>query len=148
MRSPVSVQPIIITQAFKGNVHRGVDIRSVDFVTWRKLPIVATEAMTITGRGIDGYGNDYLVARPDDTNVADTLKYIHCLFYGALHVGMKLREGDELGVTSIAADYNPPRGNSEAHHLHFETWKDGAPIDPLVYFSHGGLNVKDRRSRA
>lgn len=146
MNSPIEGIPVIITQKYKGNIHRGVDIRSYDFKRWKLCNIVATEDQTVIRVGIDGYGNDYIICKPDDETVCDTIKYIHVK--PAVKEGDRLNGGRKIGVTAIDSDYSPRRGNSYAHHLHFETWKNGNHIDPIIYFSYGELEIIGKTSRA
>jgi hypothetical protein len=152
MFSPVGKLPIIFTQDYKSEGHRGADLRSYDFEARRFLTIHATEAMTVTGRGIDGYGNDFMVCRLEDISCADTIKYIHCHFDPKIKIGHSLLEGQQIAhSTAIDTDYNPPRGNSTAetggHHLHLEVWKDDRHLNPADYFEYGNLEFLTKKMR-
>jgi murein DD-endopeptidase MepM/ murein hydrolase activator NlpD len=146
MNGPIEGIPLILTQKYKGNLHRGIDCRSYDFKRFKLCPVIATEKQVVVRVGIDGYGNDYIICRPFDDTVVTDLKYIH--------VKPEVKEGDildggkRIGMTAIDSDYFPHRGNSYAHHLHFETWKAGSHLDPVLYFSYGEVEVIQKSSRA
>ncbi len=149
MKSPIQNQiPVLFTQNYKGDKHRGVDIRSFDFVNFRLIPVVCTEKSIVLKVGVDGYGNDFMVCRPFEDDCVHEIKYIHVKFNTDIVKDAILGEGYPIGITAIDADYSPKRGNSFAHHLHFETWRDGRPLDPVVYFSYGDIPVIQRTSRA
>lgn len=149
MKSPILNQvPILFTQNYKGERHRGVDIRSFDFIRFRLIPVICTEKMFIERVGIDGFGNNFMVGRPFDDTICTDIKYIHVNFNPEVIEGAILGEGFPLGITAIDSDYNPKRGNSFAHHLHFETWKGSKHIDPVNYFNYGEIPVIQKTSRA
>jgi murein DD-endopeptidase MepM/ murein hydrolase activator NlpD len=146
MNGPIEGIPVILTQKYKGNIHMGVDVRSYDFKRWKLCPIVATEQQVVIRVGIDGYGNDYIICRPFDDTVATELKYIHVK--PSVSEGDILAGGQRIGITAIDSDYSPRRGNSYAHHLHFETWKGSHHFDPVLYFSYGEIEIIGKSSRA
>lgn len=134
------INPLIITSPYGMRTyggqkifHNGVDLRSVNRETGDLLPIFAPEEMTVKRRGVDGYGNFFLVGTPMESGYHE-LKFIHindkCL---SMKVGDVLKFGDEIGRTRVG-------GNSRAHHLHFEVWKDtNTSVDPVEYFDKIGL---------
>lgn len=125
--SPFGPRTINGRQSF----HRGVDIRTVDFQTWKDIPIVTSEQCKVLRQGKDGYGNYFLVVQPHESNF-DEIKYIHIS-------ETKFKIGSIL-VPDIFLGYAIIGGNSKAKHLHFETWKDGKPVDPIEYFIE--MNIK------
>ena len=131
---PVKRKTQKVTQCFH-STHKGVDLRSVDFTTWRLQKIIATEGMTVLRMGRDKYGNGFVVCKPDNI-ICDEIKYIHVKADTTIHTHAKLKKGDLIGYTEIA-------GNSKAHHLHFETWSEGHPFNPLRYFDNVGIKYKE-----
>ena len=139
--NPIKSDLNIITQPFKGQAHRGVDLRSVELPSGKLLPVILTEPAKCLRTGIDPLGNDYAVFLTDNF---DEIKYIHVSYNDKIIPGTEYKEGQEIGFTHIKNDVLDKsgkviykgigRGNSTAHHLHFETWKDGKPFDPVEYF--------------
>jgi murein DD-endopeptidase MepM/ murein hydrolase activator NlpD len=125
-----NIKTQIITQPYKGEGHRGVDLRSWDFKKNKLLPVVAPQEMYIFRLGIDSYGNDFIVAR---TLKGIFLKLIHIDYDKSFQMGQFFLAGDFLGYTQI-------KGNSKAHHLHFETHKNGQHFDPCLYFDKYGIS--------
>lgn len=116
--------------------HRGVDLRSVNFTNWKLQKVIAPENMKVLRRGRDGYGNGFVVCRPYDNPICDEVKFIHVDVCKSIRRGqLELNKGDLIGYTEIA-------GNSKAHHLHFETWSDKKPFNPLQYFDYLGVKYK------
>jgi murein DD-endopeptidase MepM/ murein hydrolase activator NlpD len=144
---PVDCGRLVVTQGFLQGVHNGLDLRSVDFTTWKKYDILATEDCVVerisTIDGTDGYGNDYIVLRPSSgiQDICDLIKYIHLHFAGDFEKGQELEAGTVLGVTAIISEYKPPRSNSTKHHLHWETWKDNKAFSPVEYLTHYGIKL-------
>ncbi len=131
MYLPVDTDELVITQRFHARNHKGVDLRSVDLETYDKLDIILPEDAEVLRRGVDGFGNDFLVVQPTNDFMSE-LKFIHVTFDSLFEVGEMLEAGTVLGKTQIVDEIG--RGNSLAHHLHFETWRKGTPINPMRYF--------------
>ena len=119
-----------ITQKFHVK-HKGVDLRCVTDDTHKNLPVIATERCQVTRRGVDGYGNNFLVVRPLENTDFNELKYIH-IDKTTFHEGDIIERGDFISYCIIG-------GNSQSLHLHFETWKDKA-VNPETYFSAAGID--------
>lgn len=131
MYLPVDTDELVITQRFHARNHKGVDLRSVDLETYEKLDIVLPEDAEVLRFGIDGFGNDFMVVRPAN-DFMDELKFIHVTFVRPFESGEILDAGTVLGKTQYFEEIG--RGNSKAHHLHFETWRKGTAINPIRYF--------------
>lgn len=138
MRGPVDTTIQVITQRFNLG-HRGIDLRSVDFATWKKQAIVITEKSRVLRQGEDRYGNDFLVVQPLESQF-DELKYIHVNFERDFSMDEILEGGNLLGYTQIHQEIG--RGNSYAHHLHFEVWAGGLAINAMEYFQVGQIAYK------
>jgi len=115
----------------KKSFHRGVDIRTVDLQTRKDIPIVTSEQCKVLRQGIDPYGNYYLVVQLLESSF-DELKYIH-ITETNFKIGSILITGTFIGYAIIG-------GNSKAKHLHFETWKNGEPVDPMEYCKEMKIN--------
>lgn len=137
MYLPIDCEELVITQKYHARSHKGVDLRSVNLATSEKLAILLTEDGEVLRIGVDGMGNDFMVIRPEHNELADELKYIHVTFIRPFHVGELLSGGTDLGRTQIVDEIG--RGNSKAHHLHFETWKNGSPFNPTDYFDYSNI---------
>jgi murein DD-endopeptidase MepM/ murein hydrolase activator NlpD len=133
---PVKTNELIITQPFKGISHRGVDLRSASLSPFKLLPVVMCEDGVVLRKGIDGLGNDFLVVKCGEHEI----KYIHVTFNANYQPGENIPGGVEIGFTQIKQVIG--RGNSSAHHLHFEVWRDGSPIDPVEYFHDKKMRYK------
>lgn len=94
--------------------HPGVDIAVAE-----GTPIHAAGAGLVDAAGYDGmYGNYVRIRHPEGYNSV----YAHA---AALLVveGDVVEEGQEIAISGVS-------GRSFTPHLHFEIWKDNAPIDP------------------
>lgn len=112
--------------------HRGVDLRTVDFTTFRRQPCIATEQCKVLRIKRDGNDNGIIVLQPLNS-VYDELKYIHIdIENSPVKKGQIISEGDIIGYTEI-------RGQSKAHHLHFEIWSGGEHYNPVEYFESRGI---------
>jgi hypothetical protein len=144
---PVDCGKLVVTQGFIPGVHNGIDLRSVDFTTWKKEKLLVTEDCIVERISIidgpDGFGNDWIVLKPASgiQTICDTIKYIHLHFSDEFEKGEELHAGTILGVTAIRSDYNPPRSNSEKHHLHWETWLNDKAFNPVEYLNHFGIKT-------
>lgn len=119
--------------------HGGVDLRSVDFSTGQLQSIITTERCIILRHGTDDKDNDFVVVKPLISGY-DEIKYIHIYFdRDVVHDGVTIEEDVHIGYTQI-------KGQSQAHHLHFETWKkiNGSlqRVDPVFYFKENGIKYK------
>lgn len=125
----IKLEKQIITQAFKGDRHKGVDLRCINDKRVN-MPVIAPEKMQLLRNGKDGYGNYFMVCKPLDSDY-DELKFIHIdrVFFDKDQIFPK---GMELTFCMIG-------GNSNSLHLHFEVWKDGNAIDPVEYFYNRGI---------
>lgn len=139
MYLPVDTDELVITQRFNVRQHRAVDLRSVNLETSEKLNIILPEDAEVLRVGIDGFGNDFLVVRPAN-DFMDELKFIHVSFVTSFKAGEMLDAGTVLGQTQIIDEVG--RGNSNAHHLHFETWRKGTAINPIRYFEEGHFSYR------
>lgn len=139
---PVKSDPLIITSPFGSRIdngkkifHPGVDLRTVNKQTGQFLDIIAPENIEVLRNGIDGYGNYFLVGRPEESPFKE-LKFIHldekCLSFNK---DEHIQKGSFLGHSRIG-------GNSKLHHLHFEVWAEEA-IDPVKYFEFMGKKWKN-----
>ena len=127
----------VITQRYKGNLHRGVDLRCVDPL--KKLqPCIAPEDAIIlrnsNENGKDGYGNHYIVYRLDSGKI---LKSIHVQPEKGIKNGLSVIENQILGWPVTG-------GNSFSLHEHFEVWsEDGKEsYDPTLYFIQNHIDYE------
>lgn len=134
--APTKYAPMMITQKYRGYLHRGVDLRNYDFDKGEPMEIVAPEdgviLRTSYSHGKDGYGNNWL-AMLTKKGLWE-LKFIHNDIYPAFRdPGAVVQEGDIMGISELG-------GNSKSIHLHFETWSAGKVKDPVIYFQDRGLD--------
>lgn len=117
-------------------MHRGVDLRSVDFTTWKDQNIIAPEECEVLRVGTDKIGNNFLVVRPFESheNGFRELKFIHICNHALNNFahGQVLNKGDYIGVAIEG-------GSSKSKHLHFESWVEYTsnvirPQNPVEYF--------------
>ena len=122
--------------------HKGVDLRSIRFLPgkgfvpqWSLQDVIATEESKVLRSGADGYGNGFLIVKPlSQISIQHNyteLKYIH-ITIPDFRIGDILLPGDYIGKTTLD-------GNSKAHHVHWETWKEDSVqgkyhVNPLEYF--------------
>ena len=131
MNAPINRDFQFVTQKFKPG-HRGVDLRCVDDKTHKNLDVCATEKSELIRQGVDGYGNHYMVLKPLENSGLTDIKYIH-LEATAYKIGTVFEAGEAFAKCSLG-------GNSPSLHLHFETWFNNKPLDPLVYL--GRMNIE------
>ena len=124
---------LIITQRYKGESHRGVDLRTWDFNKKELMGIVTPERLFVMRYGLDGYANYFLVGR--GLNSDAILKFIH-IDNKFFNVGDVLMKFEKIGFSKIG-------GNSTAHHLHFETWlSEEEHINPVNYLHDMRIKYK------
>lgn len=106
---------------YKGNP--GTDIYSL---TRENETVYAAKGGIVVFIGWDstGYGNCLLIDHGDGwrTRYAHLLDYVVC-------DGQKVKTGEIIG-------YMGKSGNSTGIHLHFEAWKNGRNVDPMLYVTH------------
>ena len=134
MNYPIDRKTQVITQAYWGEVHKGLDLRCVDDITKGNLNVTATEDMEIMRQGRDGFGNYFIVGRPVRAGRTKELKYIH-INKTDYPLGKIIRKGDAFCRCIIG-------GNSKSLHLHFETWDDDGHYNPVEYFVEMGITYK------
>lgn len=136
MTGPIKRKKQKITSPYgkRGGIfHRGVDLRSVNFLTRRKQAVIATEDSMVLRVKRDSNDNGIIVLAPLESDY-DEIKYIHvAIEKSPVLKGQKVYEGDFLG-------YTERRGQSTSHHLHFEVWKNSDPVNPLQYFNRVGID--------
>ena len=127
----------VITQRYKGDLHRGVDLRCVDGLYKLQPCIAARDAVVIRNsidNGKDGYGNHYIVYRLDTGQI---LKSIHVQPEKGIKNGVSVIKNQVLGWQVIG-------GNSNSLHEHFEVWsEDGKEsYDPILYFIQNHIDYQ------
>lgn len=99
------------------DVHRGVDIRAVE-----GTPVRTMAAGRVRFAGwMDGYGNVVWIDHPGRVMSV----YAHLSDIN-LPVGRSVENGELVGATGSTGTVSGP-------HLHFEVWKGGRQVDPVVY---------------
>jgi murein DD-endopeptidase MepM/ murein hydrolase activator NlpD len=133
--APVKRKKQVITSPYgmrNGKMHKGIDLRCVNFTTWIRQPFVACEDAVIIRMGRDRNDNGYIVLKPLESDYKE-IKYIHINVDKCKYKkGDKLKGGDKLGYSEI-------RGQSKAHHLHWEIWDLNGAIDPVIYMDRYGI---------
>lgn len=130
-----------LTQEYKGSKHKGIDLRSVNFISWMKQSVITTEDMQIKRFGTDRLGNGFIVFTPLVNNDFYEIKYIHVKLKSKINntelfKGLIIPKHTKIGFTEIA-------GNSKSHHLHFEVWTDkNNHINPVPYLLANGFIFK------
>ena len=123
----------------KRRMHRGIDLRSKSFLTWKLQDVVASERSLILRLGTDRKGNGFIVVQPLESEY-DEIKYIHVTIETARRKGEVLHSGEYIGKTEV-------KGSSKAHHLHWETWLNGKAIDPIKYLDKYNIKYKYKRKQ-
>lgn len=133
----------------RGNhFHHGIDLRCVRFPKekgwlphWSLQSFVVTENSQVLRVKRDAKDNGIIVLKPFITDYAE-IKYMHINVEEAqnkfgIEIGVKLMAGDILGYSEL-------RGQSAAHHLHFEVWRHAGRngINPLEYFEACKIKYK------
>ena len=113
-----------------GKMHRGIDIG-----VWEDSPVHAQEDGVVEQilPKFGEYGGAVVISHQDGT----ANLYGHVYDYN-VKKGQKVTKGDMLAKIQ----YYPGKDGSNQSHLHFERFnKSGTRIDPLPYFSQGGVNI-------
>ena len=113
-----------------GKMHRGIDIG-----VWENSPVHAQEDGVVEQilPKFGEYGGAVVVSHQDGT--ANLYGHVHAY---TVKKGQKVKKGDMLAKI----EYYPGKDGSNQSHLHFERFnKSGTRIDPLPYFSQGGVNI-------
>ena len=111
-------------------MHRGIDIG-----VWENSPVHAQEDGVVEQilPKFGEYGGAVVVSHQDGT--ANLYGHVHAY---TVKKGQKVKKGDMLAKI----EYYPGKDGSNQSHLHFERFnKSGTRIDPLPYFSQGGVNI-------
>lgn len=100
-----------------GRLHAGIDIGSPAGTAIR----AAADGKVVLAGPTGGYGNYACVQHTTRLNTC----YAHMSRY-LTEVGATVAQGQPIGLVGCT-------GNCFGDHLHFETWIDGQPTDPLAY---------------
>lgn len=130
----------IITQRYKGEQHRGVDLRCVDWKYGVQPSIAPEDGVIIRNsyeNGQDSYGNNYVVMRGESGHV---YKSIHVRPEKTIKNGKQVIKNEILGFPEIG-------GNSTALHEHWEIWNDNETeyYDPTRFFIAFDINFDYKR---
>ena len=116
------------------HLHHGVDLRSVNFETYKDQDIITPEQCEVLRVGTDKQKNNYIVVKPLDSYHMGyrELKFIHVDNYALKNI----TPGDIMGKGAFLG-YAVSAGTGK--HLHFETWveytsKRLRPVNPVNYF--------------
>jgi LysM repeat protein len=101
--------------------HNGVDISTGQDGT----PIVAAQAGVVIFAGWDPYGGGFAVKINHCGGMATAYAHMEKLLVG---VGQAVQQGQQIGLQGAT-------GNATGPHLHFMTWWDNVPFDPLCVYS-------------
>jgi murein DD-endopeptidase MepM/ murein hydrolase activator NlpD len=104
----------------RSSFHTGLDISSP-----QGTPVVAP-ANAVLARMVSGdsiYGNELVLAH---NRTLDTMYGHMSAFAKGLQPGMKIRAGQVIG-------YVGSTGLSTGPHLHWETWNNGQPVNPVTF---------------
>ncbi len=112
----------------KTDFHSGVDISAPN-----GTPIKATADGVVVFSGRTA-GNGYLVII--EHGFGYSTLYAHNRL-NVVKVGQQVKRGDVIA-------YSGSTGNATGPHLHYEIWKDGKPVNPLLYVEGGSENVSQK----
>lgn len=99
--------------------HNGIDIAAP-----AGTPIHAPASGVVASNDFQkGGAGNYVTLRHDDGSES---KYLHMQQRSPLEVGSRIEAGATIGRVGST-------GSSTGPHLHYELWKDGAPVDPRSY---------------
>lgn len=113
---PVTGQP--------GHHHRGVDIAAAAGTAIR----APASGRVLKNEFQEGGAGNYLVLQHGDGSQS---KYFHMQDRSAFPVGSNIEAGSILGRVGST-------GRSTGPHLHYELWKNGAPVDPKKFQLRNG----------
>ena len=144
-KKPVKkIGPVIITQDFKGNKHRGLDIRTVRFPRDVKgyIPVYGLQKIQVPEKCIvkrvkrDKSDNGIIVIEPLWSELFE-IKFIHInIEKSPVRTGQVLEAGAFIGKSEV-------RGQSTGYHLHLEGLIEPRKyIDMKVYFDEALINWK------
>jgi len=152
MVGPVKRETQIITSGYgfrwrlgKRKFHKGIDLRTVKFpeetdegADYSLQPCVAVERCRVKRFGTDPNDNDFIVLEPLSGEVFE-YKYIHVtLEFSVTQVGIVLNEGTIIGYSQL-------KGQSDAHHLHFEVWLSPKKcINPFPFLKEKGIKIRKK----
>lgn len=104
-----------------GYVHNAIDIGALGHYG---MSVLAMADGTVVLAGSDSaYGNNVIVEHADGSRS----RYAH-LSQTYVRQGDVVNQGTPLGALGCS-------GDATGTHLHFELWRGGRPVDPLLYFS-------------
>lgn len=108
--------------------HNGVDITSMQFGT----PVLAAQTGVVIFAGWDPFGAGYAVKINHCGGLATAYGHMEKLL---VSLGQSVTVGQEIGLQGSTGDSTGP-------HVHFMTWWDNVPFDPLcVYASLDGMHA-------
>ena len=103
--------------------HNGIDLSAPG-----GTPILAmADGVVVVANSTDRWGGGWgFFVRIRHANGYETL-YAHCSSIAVVR-GQEVRQGQVIGHVGTT-------GSSTGNHLHFEVWRNGTPVNPLLYFS-------------
>lgn len=120
--------------------HNGLDI-AVPVGT----PILAMQSGVVqridragTGKGVVN-GNAILLRHSGGPSGLTMTAYLH-LDRVDVRVGERVREGQQIGLSGATGRVTGP-------HLHFMTYRDGQPVDPMIFLSRARVQGGSGRAR-
>ena len=123
---PVSTAPI--TSGFGprwGRPHAGID-----FAAPVGTPVYAASNGTVLAAGpVSGYGQWVKISHPGDITTV----------YGHIS-GWTVTVGQPVTAGQLIA-HSGNEGRSTGPHLHFETWRNGQPVDPVAFYAAHGAQL-------
>lgn len=118
-----------ITQEY-GNNHNAVDIVGANYT----LDYVVAHSDGKVVFYQDGYGN--MKGSTGNNSYGNCVKIDHgngyCTLYGHMLKGLLVKNGDYV-KKGQRLGYMSDSGNAYGGHLHFEVWKNGGRINPIIY---------------
>ena len=111
--------------------HNGIDITSGSAGT----PLYAADVGVVIFAGWDPYGGGYTVKIDHCGGLATSSCHMQQLL---VTLGQVVQAGQEIGLQGMTGDATGP-------HLHFMTWWDNTPFDPLCVYPHS-MSVPQHRT--